>query len=272
MNRKLSVIFCLLALFGAVFVSSAGMAIAFKPDEVQIGALANAVTINGQWSPADEWYDAAQANLAGGLNAIFRDKLDMSGFMSGGTIYEYFLIDILGDTTANAADSAVICFTAPATYGETPTGGTTPQADCVKFVINGTGASTTLTLYRGNGTGWELLTGWTAAQVSAASTISASELSSTPHRIVEIMWDQIAFNFAPEFYGLVGAYDANQPGLGWNTWPSSSSMNKPDDYGHIAFVMSTVPEGIDVGIMVALSSIAAIVGVRYFRKQPKIKN
>jgi hypothetical protein len=271
MKRKLSVIFYLMTLFSGVFVASIGMANAFKPDEVQIGTLANPVTINGQWSPGSEWEDAAQANMAGGLNGIFRDKLDMSAFMSGGSIMEFFLVDIVGDTTDNAADSAIICFTAPATFGGVPTGGTAPQTDCVKFEINGTGASLTLTIYRGTGTGWALLTGWTAAQCSAASAITASPMSGTPHRVVEITWDQQYFNFAPEFYGLVAAYDASQPGLGVQTWPSASSPDVPNDYGHIAFVSSTVPEGIGLAVMLSLSSIAAIIGARYFRKQPKIK-
>jgi hypothetical protein len=34
----------------------------------------------------------------------------------------------------------------------------------------------------------------------------------------------------------------------------------------------TVPEGLTVGVMLALSTIAVIVSTRYFRKQPKIKN
>jgi hypothetical protein len=36
--------------------------------------------------------------------------------------------------------------------------------------------------------------------------------------------------------------------------------------------LNVVPEGLTLGVMLALSTIAVIVSTRYFRKQPKIKS
>jgi uncharacterized membrane protein YfhO len=36
--------------------------------------------------------------------------------------------------------------------------------------------------------------------------------------------------------------------------------------------LNVVPEGLTIGVMLTLSTIAVIISTRYFRKQPKIKN
>jgi len=49
-----------------------------------------------------------------------------------------------------------------------------------------------------------------------------------------------------------------------------------DSKGNLAFksltVDSTIPEGLTVGVMISLSTVAVIVSARYFRKPPKIRN
>jgi hypothetical protein len=52
-----------------------------------------------------------------------------------------------------------------------------------------------------------------------------------------------------------------------------SSANVPNDWGeqdYSDFTGVTAPEGLTIGVMVALSSVAVVVSARYFRKQPKI--
>jgi hypothetical protein len=52
-------------------------------------------------------------------------------------------------------------------------------------------------------------------------------------------------------------------------WPPYSSADVPNEYGAGA-TGSVVPEGLTIGLMLAVSSVAVAVSIRYFRKQPKI--
>jgi len=55
-------------------------------------------------------------------------------------------------------------------------------------------------------------------------------------------------------------------------WPPYSSANVPNDYGYLDADISggTIPEGLTIGVMVLLSSVAVVVSIRYFRKPPKL--
>ena len=153
----------------------------------------------------------------------------------------------------------------------TPAGGTNPTATCWKFEVNGTGATRTLTVYKGTGTGWAVFTGWTSTQVMGAVTVASSALSATPHKIVEFRIDHIPLAINPTTWILVAGYDASNSGSGLQVWPTASSPNVPNDYGLLNSLFETVPEGIGVVLMAAMSSIAIIAGVGYHRKQAKAK-
>jgi hypothetical protein len=51
-----------------------------------------------------------------------------------------------------------------------------------------------------------------------------------------------------------------------------SSADVPDGWGLNSADISggTIPEGLTIGLMVALSSVAVVVSARYFRKPPKL--
>jgi hypothetical protein len=228
-------------------------------------------TTDGKISPTTEWDDSYKDFLYNGwtmTTSLFRCK-----WGSSPAINEHWLMEILTDTTANAGDWWEIC------CDTTQAGGSAPQT--ADWKINWSAAQG-IKAWKGTGSGW---TAFTAAVVGtssdspgdvfAATTISASPASSTPHRIIEIYLDKGAFNGGALAMGLsncerLGAYDANT-GTTY-MWPPYSSADVPDTYGTEVTDISggTMPEGLTVGVMMALSSIAVIVSIRYFRKQPKI--
>jgi hypothetical protein len=58
-------------------------------------------------------------------------------------------------------------------------------------------------------------------------------------------------------------------------WPPYSDANNPGTYGLLDYTNwggadQTAPEGLTIGLMVALSSAAVVVSIRYFRKPPKL--
>jgi hypothetical protein len=233
--------------------------------------LANPVTMDGRWTTADEWSDTTIYPLAGGLNGSFRGKGDFPADFS--YIYTYILVEIVGDITGDAADSVVVCLAMPATFFGEPAGGTTPQTGCLKFEVNGTGATATLTVYRGTGTGWAVYTNWTKpADFTAAVSINVSERSATPHKIIELKENGRAFpgNFG-EPWLLVAAFDASRSASGWQVWPNSSSIDSPNDYGLFNAISQPIPESVGVVAMALMSTVAVIVSACYLRK-PKHRN
>ena len=152
-----------------------------------------------------------------------------------------------------------------------PIGGTTPQSDCWKFEVNGTGATATTTVYRGNGTGWTVYTGWTKpTNFNGAVSVNTSQLSATPHKIIEFKMDALAFSLNPTTWVLVAAYDASNSASGMQVWPTGSSVNSPNDYGLLNTLFEAIPEGISIAVMVTLSAVTVAVGARFLRK-PKLR-
>jgi hypothetical protein len=238
-------------------VSAAKVGYGFAMDE---GA---DVTTDGKISPSTEWDDSYKDFLYNGWTmstSFYRCKWGMTP-----GVCENWLMEILTDTTDKPDDYWEIC------VDPTQSGGSAPQT--TDFMVNWSDAQG-VKAWLGTGSGW---TAFTAAVVGygndvfANTTISASPASATPHRIVEIY----LYKFGVLAMGLscnerLEAYDANTGQT--LMWPPYSSANVPDTYGTGTTDISgaTIPEGLTVGVMVALSSIAVVVSIRYFRKQPKI--
>ena len=271
MRRNLLVVFSIVLVFCAFAATNVGTAEAAKAGfTANCYAIVNAVTIDGRWTTAGEWSDTNIYPLLSGLSGSFRLKWDFASDFS--YIFQYYLVEIVGDTTSDAADSVVVCMAASPTLFGVPAGGTAPQTDCWKFEVNGTGSTATLTVYRGTGSGWAVFSGWSKpANFDAAVTVNASERSATPHKIVEFKMDAFAFSLNPETWVLVGAYDASQSAAGVQVWPTSSSINVPNDYGLLNTSMEAVPEGIGVAVMALVSTVAVGVGGRYLRR-PRRRN
>lgn len=269
MKRPLLVTICtviVVCTLAATTIGTAGAAKAgFTADAYTI---TNAVTIDGKWTTSSEWSDAKTYPLAGDLNGIYRLKWYISEDYSAAA--HYYTVEIVGDTTSDPTDSVVVCYEAATELFGNPTGGTTPQTDCWKFEINGTGATATTTIYKGTGTAWVNYTTWTPANFNGAVTVATSSLSATPHKIVEFKIDSNALSLYPTMWVLVAAYDASNSASGIQVWPTGSSVNSPNDYGLLNLLFEPIPEGFSILAVVILSAATVAVGARFLRK-PRFK-
>jgi hypothetical protein len=250
---------CSLCLAGTVGAAKAGY-------EFTIGT-GTPVTFDGAVSPANEWDDSWKDWLYNGWTmgpSFFRDK-----WANTPAICEQWLMEFLGDTTNDAGDYFEIC------VDTLVDGGSTPKTD--DFKVNWSAAQG-VKIWLGTGSGWTAhptATVGASGDAWAATSIAASPASATPHRIVEIYLDK-GVSGGVLAMGLsnnerLAVYDA---GTGQTVmWPPFSSANVPDDYGTGTTDLSnTYPEGLTVSLMVALSSVAVVVSIRYFRSRPRIKS
>jgi hypothetical protein len=234
---------CTIALCSLCFVRTVS---ATKAGFSQTDGTGTLVTVDGIISPS-EWDDSWKGNLYDGwtlMNSTYRVKWAQA---DTNLWYDQWLFEILGDNTNDTGDFIQIC------YDSTLDGGAAPQTD--DYLVNYTGHST-VNVYQGTGTGWAP----TSIGVIVAGKISASSASATPHWIIEIdvenPWESTGDRMV--------AYDAST-----NTtlmWPPYSNANVPDDYGYSEISYGTIPEGLTIGVMVLLSTVAVIVSLRYFRK------
>jgi len=227
-----------------------GIVSATKPGFTQTDGTGTLVTVNGIIG-SGEWEDSWRGKLYDGwtlTNNTYRVKWAEA---DSNFWWDQWLFEIISDTTNDAGDFIQIC------YDSTLDGGTAPQTD--DYLVNYTGHGTAK-LYVGTGTGWASSSD---LDVVVASTISASPASATPHWIIEIdvenPWEDTG--------DRVAAYDASTGKT--LMWPPESSANVPNDYGFSEISYETVPEGLTIGVMVLLSTVAVVVGTRYFRKRLK---
>jgi len=219
-----------------------------------------AVTVDGKWTTADEWHDAPIGYLKVGSNQVCAWEYKMDS--STGAYLMSWLIEF-ADHTNDAGDQWVICIDGA---NEGPTA---PNANDVMFDIVG---HTTLNAYIGNGTGWSKTT---------ATTIWKDSLTTSPndpstHWVLEFQVDKGQWGWGanppPEGF-MIGMYDASNAAQGWVSWPPTppASFDNPSTYGLIeTYASAPAPEGLTIGVMLALSSVAVIVSIRYFRKPPKL--
>jgi hypothetical protein len=231
---------------------------------------ANEVTIDGTWTTADEWHDGPVQYMGTPQKGLFVYKL------TSDLATQYLMqFDIeFADNTNDAGDVFQICIDGPESASATA-----PQATGYKIEVTG---HTTLTVYKGTGTAWSTTT---TTAVTASSSLTTSPHDPANHYICEIQFDKIVLagegswaSSAPgSTYGLgpygvrVAMYDASNAGQGWVAWPPASSADNPSTWGVISDIsMGIYPESLTVGIMLLVSSVALVVSLRYFRKQPKL--
>lgn len=269
MKRTVLMAFCIIVLCSMALLANTGTVKAYKAGYSADDYVATITpTMDGQWTTTDEWTDAQEVHLEGSLNAIFRLKY-VSNYPT--SVDQYWLIEFFSDTTNDADDYWQLCYAASTTLGGNPIGGTTPQTDCLRIDYTGHN-SATLTLYKGTGTGWSVFTDYTVpTHIQIVDSISASPSLSTPHWIVEIKVEHIHFNIMTYFWVRLAAYDASNSAAGVQAWPASS-VDVPNDWGLINALQTVIPETFPIGVMLVLSSVAVIVGSRYFRKGTRIKS
>lgn len=229
---------------------------------------ANAVTIDGKWTIADEWHDAPLMLLGPTAN-VGKFMYKLTSDLATQYLMQFCLE--FADNTNDANDVFQICIDGPGSASATA-----PQATGYKIEVVG---HTTLTVYKGTGTGWSTVT---TTAVTQSNSLGTSPHDPANHYICEIQFDKIVLAGAGSWaasapgstygagpYGVrVAMYD---PGQGWVAWPPASSADNPSSWGIISDIsMGTYPEGLTVGLMLALSSVAVVVSARYFRKPPKL--
>ncbi len=258
MNKKILACLSIIAILSICLTGIVGAAREGYSFSIATGIVTP--TINGTHSPADEWNtDSYKDFLYDGwtmTNSFFMDK-----WIYTETVYEYWLIEILTVTSPFNGDSCYFCCDTLAD------GGTAPQADDFQITISGHGPSV-VTLQQGNGTGWGASSAVLGDDVVVSTSMGTSPASDTPHWIIEIQIDKLG--------ALALQYSNNVMITTWNgktenelLWPPSSSRNIPNEWGTGETGTETIPEGLTLGVMLAVTSVAAVVGTRYFRK-PKL--
>jgi hypothetical protein len=255
MKRNVSIALTLATLCGLIIPTIIAAASASAPGYAHTTySLANAVTLDGQWS-GTEWADTDVTSI-GGTTAMFRSKWYLAS-MDPITVSQYIVVEILNDNTNDTNDYYQFCFDGD------ESGGATPQAGDIRIDIIG---HRNMTAYNGNGASW--------APVSAPSTfqwrdsISTSPTSSTPHWICEIMIDKVSFGIGADYWLRIAVNDASNSAAGVRAWPPTS-RDVPNDWGDIPYSSETTPEGISSGIIVLLSSVAMLAGFVTLRKRPR---
>jgi hypothetical protein len=261
MKKVVSIAFCAIVLCSLLSLA-VGTALASEPGysitEVYGGA---AVTLDGKWGSGEwasdnSWID----NRFNVTNARFAYKMDSTATYMMSWLVEWH------DTTTDANDRWIICIDGNAD------GGTAPQADDVKIEIVG---HQSLTVSAGTGTGWGANSSTLASAVKWKDSLATSTYDAVTHWVLEVQADK----------GSLGAWGANPPPEGIYTamydasnptqsaaWPSGTPVNVPNRWGVIATYDTTVPESLDLGVLVLLSSVAVMVGSFFVRKRSRLAN
>jgi len=254
MKKEIIIAFIILALFALTFT---GSATAFNTAYSHMSyPLSNAVTNDGKWTSTTEWTDGLPTNF--GVNAAFRDKYAVVSSDSGFAVNQYIMIETW-DNTNNAGDYAQVCIDGDGLSGSAP------QTD--DYMINITG-HTTATWFKGTGSGWAT----TAAPASFAwsNSSSSSPTTSANHYVYEINFDKMEIGAGIEPGMRIAVNDAAVGGYGLQVWPPATTADVPSAWGDIPYSADPIPESLNLGLIVALTSVAVIAGSVIFQKRSKI--
>jgi hypothetical protein len=214
-------------------------------------------TIDGEWTSDDEWTDGEETMI--GDVVAFRSTWDMGDEY----VMTRWIIEFFTDTTDDLADLVNFCMDGD------QSGGATPQPGDFRFYMRG---HTEFVWYEGDGTDW-IEKDLDETEIEWATSLSASPTESTPHWILEF---QIPKNGGTVQLGItwnlmVVVYDSTNALQGWPHWPEEADIDVPDTWGMENYSSEAIPEGLSFGVMLLLSTVAAIVGISFLRKQPKWK-
>jgi hypothetical protein len=240
MKKILVLTMCSMIFTSLCFASITGLVLAQQAGYVvEDFEIMSEPTIDGAWSNSFEWDDAAEVQLDGSSNAIFRVKHD-NELITGDIIFYYFLIEVLDDNTNDPEDYLEICIASANQEGGTPIGGNTPQTDCHRFYLMGHDTSG-FTLYNGDGSEWVEDTGYRwAIDISIANSFASSPLSGNTHLIYEAKIAAAAFDINPEYWIRVATYDESSH-EGVQAWPAGSK-DVPNDWGLVETIGDPIPE------------------------------
>jgi hypothetical protein len=256
MKRVLAVAFstfilcCLLLLnMGLVQASEAGYTVSEAYTTVP-------VTLDGNWAHGeweDSWIEYMDNSTA---NERFCYKA------SAAQDAPEFLIDS-ADTTNDTGDIWQICIGVPVDAGGVP------QSGQNKIEIVG---HTNLTVYQGNGTGWQAIT---TSSVTWANNLTVHDVPfNYTHWCLEMIIDKATLNAewngAPPIGLRVAFYDESKDL--WVAWPPQSDPDIPGGWWQITGGAGSIPESLSFGVVVVTSSAAVAVSFYFLRKRPKTQS
>jgi hypothetical protein len=218
-------------------------------------------TWDGKWTTATEWVDAMPSNF--GSNAAFRQGYE---FTMVGDAYQ-ILEDIIIETWDNTNDAGDYYQIGVDTAF--PSTDTTPKATQYMINVTGHGSSAVLTWFKGDGTNWVTTAAPTTFKWNETS--ATSPTTAAAHYALEFQFDKTTLT-QPEIGLYIAYYDAHAGGYGLQAWPSATTKNAAAGWGDIPYDMNPIPEGFNVGILLALTSVAVIAGAVLIRKHnlPKL--
>ena len=255
MKKKLLVavaIVVLCSVFLAGTVSAAKEGFGFQMGGAGTDAVIDGAEAAGEWDTDsfkdflwDGWTQTA---------SYFRTK-----WSSDVVICENWLISFAGDTTNDAGDYVKLSVDNSVDFGAPPDGGAAPTAQCFQLKVMGNG---TMTIQKGTGSAW----GAFAEAVSGTDYNAATAV--TGARVYEIFLDKgvsaggaLAMGYHNNAH--IEVYDESTGKT--LMFPPDSSADVPDTYAE-GTTGDVVPEGLTIVVMLSLSTIAALISVRYFRK------
>ena len=244
----------MLVLCGSLLIGSVGTVMGYAAGYEIPEYWAGAATIDGTWTTPEEW----QIGCLYYIGTTQKGLWVMQCNTAGGYAPEY-LVEF-ADSTNDAGDIIQVCMNGGVDS-------TSPTSGDFKFEIQGL---TTKKVYQGTGSGWAE-SSTAAAAVTTAATVTTSAHDPAQHVVAEFSIDKatLAGWGAPPLGLRVACYDASTGN--WVAWPPESSADNPSTWGQISTYSSEpYPEGLTVGVMLLISSVAAVVSIRYFRKPPKL--
>jgi hypothetical protein len=246
---------CVLVLCSAILLVNVGTVKAFAAG-YEFNEIWNSAgtTNDGKWTTATEWSIGEPRYIGTTQKAIW------IMLCNTGSAYEPEYLVEFADNTPDAGDIIQVCMNSGAAASS-------PGATEFKFEIQGL---TTKKAYTGSGGAWvESASALAAVKMAATRTTSAHDPAQ--HVVAEFSIDKatLAGWGAPPLGVRIACYDASTGN--WVSWPPASTANDPSTWGLLAgYSADPFPEGLTIGVMLLVSSVAAVVSIRYFRKPPKV--
>ena len=255
MKKDLFAAFSMLMLCSLLLITTAATVMAGNPDYacMEYGCIGT-TTIDGHWSEPLEWYDGPELAMDSSALAVYNIDFATYGMQ--------WCVEFFTDNTTDAEDYWQIC------VDDQNTGGSAPQSGDYRIDIVG---HANLIMYEGNGASWDEITP-DAGEITWANMLDGSPRNTTPHWILEIViikTTRVAVT-APPTGMRVACYDANTSTLA--AWAPGSDRDVPDTWGLVdGYSMDAIPEGLNLAVMVFLSSVSLVVGSHYLQKRSKRK-
>ena len=259
MKRAKSVAFFVVATCSLFLAMVAGTATATYPGySVTVYGATTDPTLDGKWTTSTEWDDGAIATPHAN-DSYFTIKYTFVFQDPNFYVYDCYIVEFFSDNTNNTGDYVSVC------YDCTANGGTAPQTDDIR--IDYVGHNGTVITYKGTGAVWAPAS---LIDVSVAQSLDVSKYWSSPHWITEFRIEKTQNGPGMDNAIRVAVYDASNPSAGVKAWPPVSE-NVPNDFGaDPANTTEPISEGVSLGAIFTISSVAVLVGSFCFRKRLRI--